>query len=134
MAGRFPGSNAGSSHTARCHSTRHNNPVSTGVRDVVHEHDEANDPAPLAVGSINRGPAGGSSPEGRVTITFRAFQRGEWIVTDAISVDSANPVEAQAIAERYARAGGLSDTIARECWNCRACHRGRGRGVVARPG
>lgn len=78
------------------------NPVPPGVRDMVHENDEANDPAPLAVGSINRGPAG-SPPEGRVTITFRAFQRGEWIVTDAISVDSANPVEAQAIAERYAR-------------------------------
>lgn len=78
------------------------NPVRTGVRDVVHEHEEANDPAPLAVGSINRGPAG-SPPEGRVTITFRAFQRGQWTVTDATSVDSANPVEAQAIAERYAR-------------------------------
>ncbi|CEJ55660.1 hypothetical protein PMG11_01908 [Penicillium brasilianum] len=78
------------------------NLVRTGVRDVVREHDEANDPAPLAVGSISRGPSG-SPPEGRVTITFRAFQRGEWIVTDAISVDSANPVEAQAIAERYAR-------------------------------
>lgn len=41
-------------------------PVRTGVRDVVHEHDEANDPAPLAVGSINRGPSGSPS-EGRVT-------------------------------------------------------------------
>lgn len=77
------------------------NPVSTGVRDVV--HDEANDAAHLAVGNINSGPAGGSSPGGRVTITFRAYQRGEWIVMDAVSVDSVNPAEAQAIADRYAR-------------------------------
>ncbi|KAJ5155476.1 hypothetical protein N7492_008279 [Penicillium capsulatum] len=75
--------------------------VSTGVSGVV--HDEANDPTPLAVDSINRGPAGGSSPEGRVTITFRAYQRGEWIVTDAVTVESANPAEAQATAEHYAR-------------------------------
>ncbi|RAL09441.1 uncharacterized protein BO97DRAFT_445522 [Aspergillus homomorphus CBS 101889] len=70
----------------------------TGVRDVAHH--EANDPAPLAEGGINRGPAGSSSPEGRVTITVRAYQRGEWIVTDAVSMDSLNPVKAQAIAER----------------------------------
>ncbi|RAL17636.1 uncharacterized protein BO97DRAFT_419872 [Aspergillus homomorphus CBS 101889] len=46
------------------------------------------------------GPTG--RPQGRVTITFPAYQRGEWMVTDADSVDSAHPVEAQAIAERYA--------------------------------
>lgn len=77
------------------------NPVSTDVRGV--EHEEANDPAPLAVSRINQVSAGGSSPEGRVTITFRAYQQREWIVTDAVSVDSVSPVEAQAIAERYAR-------------------------------
>lgn len=62
------------------------NPVSTGV-----------------IGSINQSPASGSSPGRRVTITFRAYQRGEWMMRDAVSVDSDHPVEAQAIAERYAR-------------------------------
>ncbi|KAJ5152475.1 hypothetical protein N7492_009755 [Penicillium capsulatum] len=52
---------------------------------------------------VSTGPAGGSSPEGRVTITFRAYQRGEWIVTDAVTVESTNPVEAQTTAKRYAR-------------------------------
>ncbi|OJJ42065.1 hypothetical protein ASPZODRAFT_77819 [Penicilliopsis zonata CBS 506.65] len=77
------------------------NPVSAGVRDVV--HDKANDPAALAVGNINSDPAGGSSPGGRVTITFRAYQQSKWIVTDAVSADAVNPFEAQAIADRYAR-------------------------------
>lgn len=62
------------------------NPVSTGV-----------------IGSNNQGPASGSSPGRRATITFRAYQRGEWTTRDMVSVDSAHPVEAQAIAERYAR-------------------------------
>lgn len=59
--------------------------------------------APLAVGSTNRDPDGGSSPGARVTISFRAYQWGEWIVTDAASMDCDNPLEAQAIADQYAR-------------------------------
>lgn len=62
------------------------NPISTGVS-----------------GSNNQGPASGSSPGRRATITFRAYQRGEWTTRDMVSVDSDHPVEAQAIAERYAR-------------------------------
>lgn len=38
-----------------------------------------------------------------MTISFRAYQWGEWIVTDAASMDCDNPLEAQAIADQYAR-------------------------------
>jgi hypothetical protein len=35
-------------------------------------------------------------------ITFRAHQRGEWLVTDTVSANSKNLVEVQAIANQYA--------------------------------
>ncbi|KAF9894912.1 hypothetical protein FE257_004534 [Aspergillus nanangensis] len=77
--------------TARLNSTLQD--MTTRIQsDLRHlAHNEADDGTLLAAGSTNRGPSGGLSRVGRVTITFRAYQRGEWMVTDTVSVDSANP-------------------------------------------
>lgn len=45
-------------------------------------------------------------PGRNVTITFRAYERGEWRKLDAVSVNASDPREAQKLADHYARAEG----------------------------
>ncbi|ODM24145.1 hypothetical protein SI65_01735 [Aspergillus cristatus] len=52
---------------------------------------------------VSRSP-GSTQPRRIVTITFRAYERGEWKKVNSILVDISNPHEARKLADNYARA------------------------------
>lgn len=80
------------------------------------EHAPSNDvnevkPLPLPPMPVTGGASSGShsddiQPGRNVTITFRAYDRGEWRKLDVVSVNASDPREAQKLANHYARAEG----------------------------
>lgn len=55
-------------------------------------------------GWADSGSPSGMQPGRSVTITFRAYKRGEWKKVNSISVEASDPHEAQKLADNYARA------------------------------
>ncbi|BCR83589.1 uncharacterized protein ACHE_10991S [Aspergillus chevalieri] len=68
-------------------------------------------PSPLLPLMTTEGWAASGSPSGmqpgqNITITFRAYEHGEWTKVNSISVEASDPRKAQELAGNYARAEG----------------------------
>ncbi|KAL4962593.1 uncharacterized protein BDV14DRAFT_177896 [Aspergillus stella-maris] len=55
------------------------------------------------IGNLSTNTASNASPARKVTVTFRVWEKGEWRITDTKTVKSDSPLEAQMIADQYAR-------------------------------
>ncbi|RAL04901.1 uncharacterized protein BO80DRAFT_441141 [Aspergillus ibericus CBS 121593] len=95
---------ASSNQTKRLRSIRQQNrdeQISSNTNKAVQQ---VLPPAPITGQRVGSGTQLMATPAGtEVTITFRAYERGEWMTLATIPVDASDPHEAQKVADRYAR-------------------------------